>query len=397
MQCPARFFMLSLWIVLPATLFPFTRLPEARAVDLSVSSVERRYDKYARSTDTDGSAVYGYLTENGAGLGALPAQTVTSSAGGGWAEANGLAAAATLTELGPGHWRLGFEAHAKARHRSAMTVLTPSYGWAQTIIHLTAVLDLTALTQPATVLFTPVYSETGTGNSGTLDITAAPSGPTGAYTLADLDTAWELTFPAGASAALVLDLSTESKRYPGTYAYQTYTDEDAQTFSLDIAVTALPAVTTRAPLNITATSILARGRLDDPGVPHPASHGFVWSIGANPALPGDPCVNLGAKSVAGNFSHTLTGLAPLTTYTIRAYATNTPGTVYGGPASFRTPALPGDLNGVGGPTLADAILALQVLAGMSPAGLELTADVNSDGRLGGEEAVFVLQKAAALR
>jgi len=59
---------------------------------------------------------------------------------------------------------------------------------------------------------------------------------------------------------------------------------------------------------------------------------------------------------------------------------------------------PGDVNGSGGdPDLADAILVLQVLAGINPPDVNVGADVNGDNRIGLEEVVYILQKAAELR
>jgi hypothetical protein len=62
------------------------------------------------------------------------------------------------------------------------------------------------------------------------------------------------------------------------------------------------------------------------------------------------------------------------------------------------PAGTGDINGSGGdPDLADAILALQTLAGLNPAGVNVGADVNNDGKIGLEEVIYILQKSAGLR
>lgn len=70
------------------------------------------------------------------------------------------------------------------------------------------------------------------------------------------------------------------------------------------------------------------------------------------------------------------------------------------PTSF--PVLPGDLDGVGGVTLADAVLGLQVLSGKAGTDLrprypDSGADVNGDGRVGFPEIVYVLQSAADFR
>ncbi len=63
------------------------------------------------------------------------------------------------------------------------------------------------------------------------------------------------------------------------------------------------------------------------------------------------------------------------------------------------PPVPGDVNGDRTVTLADAILALQIAAGVTPAGQAVTntADINNDGRIGMAEAIYILQKMAGLR
>lgn len=63
---------------------------------------------------------------------------------------------------------------------------------------------------------------------------------------------------------------------------------------------------------------------------------------------------------------------------------------------------PGDLNGSGDASLADAIVALQALAGMSPAALDpewavAGGDVDGDFRAGLAEAVYALQGSAGVR
>ncbi|MCX6574800.1 MAG: dockerin type I repeat-containing protein, partial [Candidatus Aminicenantes bacterium] len=64
--------------------------------------------------------------------------------------------------------------------------------------------------------------------------------------------------------------------------------------------------------------------------------------------------------------------------------------------------LKGDINGDGNVNLADAILALQVNAGMAPSGIRSGyaasgADVNGNGKVGEAEAIYILQYVAGLR
>lgn len=58
----------------------------------------------------------------------------------------------------------------------------------------------------------------------------------------------------------------------------------------------------------------------------------------------------------------------------------------------------GDVNGDGSIDLADAIIALKAVAGISPiTAVRLEGDVNGDGRIGVEEAMYVLQHLARSR
>jgi hypothetical protein len=56
----------------------------------------------------------------------------------------------------------------------------------------------------------------------------------------------------------------------------------------------------------------------------------------------------------------------------------------------------GDPNHLDGVDLADAILALKVVYGLKPS-VFLDADVNSDNKIGLQEAIYILQKVAGLR
>ena len=66
-------------------------------------------------------------------------------------------------------------------------------------------------------------------------------------------------------------------------------------------------------------------------------------------------------------------------------------------ANFKI-VLPGDANGNEKVDLADAILALQIVAGInSTQTINPDADINSDEKIGMEEVVYILQKLAGLR
>jgi uncharacterized protein (TIGR02145 family) len=103
----------------------------------------------------------------------------------------------------------------------------------------------------------------------------------------------------------------------------------------------LPTVTTTAVSNIAQTSATGGGNVTSDGGATVTARGVCWSTNQNPT------VGLTTKTVdglgTGVFTSSLTGLTPNTTYYVRAYATNSVGTVYGNEVSFTTllnPILP---------------------------------------------------------
>jgi uncharacterized protein (TIGR02145 family) len=94
----------------------------------------------------------------------------------------------------------------------------------------------------------------------------------------------------------------------------------------------LPALTTDAATAVTATTATSGGNVTSDGGATVTARGVCWSITQNPT------VDLTTKTVDGSgtglFSSNLTNLTPNTTYYVRAYATNSAGTVYGNEVSF---------------------------------------------------------------
>lgn len=91
-------------------------------------------------------------------------------------------------------------------------------------------------------------------------------------------------------------------------------------------------------------------------------------------------------------------------YRITFYARNTNGNVSVSPSITVTvtgglnTGTQGDVNGDKAITLADAILALQITAGITPTGtVTTTGDVNNDGKIGLPEVIYILQTIATIR
>ena len=93
-----------------------------------------------------------------------------------------------------------------------------------------------------------------------------------------------------------------------------------------------PSVITTSALGITNSSAVSGGTVSDGGAPVTA-RGVCWSQSPNPGI-ADNYTMEGTGS--GGFTSSITGLKPGTDYHIRAYATNSLGTVYGSDISFTT-------------------------------------------------------------
>jgi hypothetical protein len=96
----------------------------------------------------------------------------------------------------------------------------------------------------------------------------------------------------------------------------------------------LPVLTTTAISNITLSTASSGGNITSDGGGAITARGVVWSTALNPT------VALSTKTTNGSgtgaFTSNITGLTANTQYYIRAYATNSAGTVYGNEVSFTT-------------------------------------------------------------
>jgi hypothetical protein len=98
--------------------------------------------------------------------------------------------------------------------------------------------------------------------------------------------------------------------------------------------TALPTVSTATTSAITMTTAASGGNVTNDGGATVTARGVCWSATANPTIA------LSTKTTDGTgtgiFTSAITGLTAATTYHVRAYATNSVGTSYGGDSVFIT-------------------------------------------------------------
>jgi hypothetical protein len=97
-----------------------------------------------------------------------------------------------------------------------------------------------------------------------------------------------------------------------------------------------PSVTTGSSSNIGPNSATISASLTNIGGTNVTQHGIVWSTSQNPTINLSTRTERGSRSSTTNWSDTITGLSENTTYYVRAYATNSGGTVYGSQITFTT-------------------------------------------------------------
>ena len=95
----------------------------------------------------------------------------------------------------------------------------------------------------------------------------------------------------------------------------------------------IPVLTTNSVTSITIQTAQGGGNITGDGGAPVTARGVCWSTAQNPTT-ADNSTDDGAGT--GSFTSSISGLAPNTTYYVRAYATNNTGTAYGPEVSFTT-------------------------------------------------------------
>jgi uncharacterized protein (TIGR02145 family) len=124
-----------------------------------------------------------------------------------------------------------------------------------------------------------------------------------------------------------------------------------------VATTA--TVTTKAVPAPSYNSAVGGGEITDEGGDPVTARGVCWSTATGPVVTGSHTTD-GAGP--GSFDSNITGLLPVTTYYVRAYATNAKGTAYGEEISFTTPLGDIDGNSYGVVTIGDQVWMAKNLA-----------------------------------
>jgi hypothetical protein len=191
---------------------------------------------------------------------------------------------------------------------------------------------------------TDIFEETATGN-GTITDLGVPNpsaygvcwNTTGAPEITDNLTNEGVAVATGAFTSNMTGLSSGVTYYVRAYA----TNSEGTFYGEEVSfgTQKSPVLSTDSITNIVETTATAYGNITDLGIPNPTAHGFCWSTSPNPTTSDSYTDELEASS-PGLFSSSISGLTAGTLYYIRAYATNSLGTVYGNELSFTTLRIP---------------------------------------------------------
>jgi hypothetical protein len=144
--------------------------------------------------------------------------------------------------------------------------------------------------------------------------------------------------PAGTGAftSSITGLTASTLYHVRAYA----TNSAGTSYGVDVTFTTLaavaPIVTTQAVTNIAQTTATGNSNITSLGIPNPTQYGVVWSTSLNPTVALSTKTTQGVPAGTGAFTSNITGLNPSTLYHVRAYATNSAGTSYGGDVTFTT-------------------------------------------------------------
>lgn len=136
----------------------------------------------------------------------------------------------------------------------------------------------------------------------------------------------------GSYTSNITGLSVGTTYYLRAYA----TNQSGTSYGAEKSFTTgsgLPTLTTAAVSNVTANSARSGGTISDNGGFNVTARGVCWNTVGNPDVSDSHTTN---GTGNGTFTSNMTNLSPSTTYHVRAYATNSTGTVYGAEQTFTT-------------------------------------------------------------
>lgn len=137
----------------------------------------------------------------------------------------------------------------------------------------------------------------------------------------------------GSFTAQLTGLVSNTTYYVRAFAVNGAGTSYGNAVSLDTLTMAAPSLTTKSISGISSNLAGSGGEIITDGGSAITAKGVCWSLNPEPTIANNKTAD-GTGTVS--YNSTLTGLNPLTTYYVRAYATNTLDTAYGNEVSFTT-------------------------------------------------------------
>lgn len=138
----------------------------------------------------------------------------------------------------------------------------------------------------------------------------------------------------GNFSSAIANLSPSTNYYARAYATNSVGTGYGNEITFTTGAVVLPTLTTSAVSSITSNSAISGGTITADGGGTITARGVVWSTSQNPTITLTTKTSDGTGT--GSYTSNLTNLTQNTTYYIRAYATNSAGTVYGKEVSLIT-------------------------------------------------------------
>ena len=147
----------------------------------------------------------------------------------------------------------------------------------------------------------------------------------------------QLGVPAGTGSfkSQLTNLEAGTKYYINTYISNGSETVYGIEISFSTIAASAPSLTTSPVISISTNTASCGGDITSDGGAPVTARGVCWSTSSSPLISDNKTTD---ASGIGNFTSSLTGLLPGTTYYVRAYATNGAGTSYGNEFSFATSA-----------------------------------------------------------
>lgn len=138
----------------------------------------------------------------------------------------------------------------------------------------------------------------------------------------------------GSFTSNLTNLTPNTTYYVRAYATNSVGTAYGNEVTFTTSAIQLPVLTTLAISNITDNSASSGGNITSDGGGSITARGVVWSTTQNPTIALTTKTTDGSGS--GNFTSNITGLIANTQYYVRAYATNSAGTIYGNEVTLTT-------------------------------------------------------------